>query len=86
VCQFHCLLIIIVAVMLIIIVTVMLLLIIIVAVMLIMMCITVSEIISDTTEVWKLKFTSLQSEDFGSYTCEARNDLGIAVGTITLSR
>jgi len=51
-----------------------------------MMCITVSEIISDTTEVWRLKFTSLQSEDFGTYTCEARNDLGIAVGKITLSR
>jgi len=42
--------------------------------------------ISDTTDVWRLVFTSIEPEDLGVYTCEAKNDLGIALGTITLSR
>jgi len=54
--------------------------------MMMMMQFTETEMISDTTDVWRLEFTSLQPEDFGMYMCEATNDLDIAVGTVTLSR
>jgi len=46
----------------------------------------VTEMISDTTDLWRLTFISLQPEDFGIYTCQASNDLDVAVGEITLSR
>ena len=45
-----------------------------------------TEVVSDTTDIWKLIFTSLQPQDFGTYSCEASNDLDTTVGRITLSR
>jgi len=51
-----------------------------------MMQITVTEVISNTTDVWRLKLTSVQLEDFGTYICEASNDVDSAVGNITVSR
>jgi len=51
-----------------------------------MMLIAVTEMRSDTTDVWSLKFTSLQPDDFGLYTCEASNDLDTDVGQVILSR
>jgi len=50
------------------------------------MQITVTERISDTTDIWRLEFSSLQPEDFGVYYCEARNELNFDVAETTLSR
>jgi len=51
-----------------------------------LMQITVTERISDTTDIWRLEFSSLQPEDFGVYYCEARNELNFDVAETTLSR
>jgi len=51
-----------------------------------LMQIVVTETVSNTTDIWKLVFTSLQQDDFGTYMCEASNDLDTAVGEVILSR
>jgi len=51
-----------------------------------MIAVAETDMISGTTNAWRLKFMSLMPEDLGLYTCEAGNDLSDAIGEITLSR